>query len=97
MPKMAKEDLVTTVSTRELKDGLSASLRRTEKCERIVVMRGKRAVAAIVPFETAEGLDQEALLRQLAARDLVELPEKRSPPPGSTAPASPPEGSRPRA
>ena len=71
---------MTTVSTRKLKDGLSAYLRRAEKGERIVVMRGKRAVAAIVPFETAEGLDEEALLRQLAARDLVELPGERRPP-----------------
>lgn len=71
---------MTTVSTRKLKDGLSAYLHRAEKGERIVVMRGKRAVAAIVPFETAEGLDEDAVLRQLAARDLVELPEEtRSP------------------
>lgn len=54
---MATEALMTTVSTRKLKDGLSAYLRRAEKGERIVVMRGKRAVAALVPFETAEGLD----------------------------------------
>lgn len=66
---------MTSVSTRKLKDGLSAYLRRAEEGERIVVMRGKRAVAALVPFEDAEGLDEEALLRQLAARDLVELPE----------------------
>lgn len=63
---MAKEDLVTTVSTRKLKDGLSGYLRRAERGERIVVMRGKRAVAALVPFETAEGLDDDARLRQLA-------------------------------
>lgn len=66
---------MTTVSTRKLKDGLSAYLRRAEKGERIVVMRGKRAVAALVPFETAEGLDEDARLRQLAAQDLLELPE----------------------
>lgn len=71
---------MTTVNTRNLKDGLSEYLRRAEKGERIVVMRGKRAVAALVPFQTAEGLDEEALLRQLAARDVVELPEEQSVP-----------------
>lgn len=66
---------MTTVSTRKLKDGLSAYLRRVEKGEQIVVMRGSKAVAAIVPFEEAEGLDENARLRQLAARDVVTLPE----------------------
>jgi len=66
---------MTTVSTRKLKDGLSAYLRRAEKGERIVVMRGRKAVAAIVPFEAEEGLDEDARLRQLAAQDLVVLPE----------------------
>jgi antitoxin (DNA-binding transcriptional repressor) of toxin-antitoxin stability system len=66
---------MTTVSTRKLKDGLSAYLRRAEKGERIVVMRGRKAVAAIVPFEADEGLDEDARLRQLAAQDLVVLPE----------------------
>ena len=66
---------MTSVSTRKLKDGLSAYLRRAERGERIVVMRGAKAVAALVPFEEAEGLDQEAALRQLAARGLVELPD----------------------
>ena len=67
---------MTTVSTRKLKDGLSAYLRRAEGGEHFVVMRGTRAVAALVPVHETEGLDQEALLRQLAAQDLVELPEQ---------------------
>lgn len=66
---------MTTVSTRKLKDGLSAYLRRVENGERLVVMRGRKAVAAIVPFESAEDLDEEVRLRQLAAQDLVVLPE----------------------
>lgn len=66
---------MTTVNTRKLKDSLSAYLRRAERGERIVVTRGSKAVAAIVPFDEAEGLDEEARLRQLAARDLVILPE----------------------
>ena len=65
---------MTTVSTRKLKDGLSAYLRRVEKGEQVIVMRGSKAVAAIVPFEEAQGLDEDARLRQLAARDLVVLP-----------------------
>lgn len=67
---------MTTVSTRMLKDSLSVYLRRAEKGERIVVLRGQRAVAVLVPFEKAEGLDEDALLQQLAAQDLVKLPEE---------------------
>lgn len=70
---------MTTVTTRKLKDGLSAYLRRVEKGEQVVVMRGGRAVAVIVPFDEAQGLDEEARLRQLAARDLVVLPDVSPP------------------
>ena len=66
---------MTTVSTRKLKDGLSAYLRRVERGEHVVVMRGKKAVAAIVPFEEAQGLDEDARLRQLAAQGLLVLPD----------------------
>lgn len=68
---------MTTVSTRQLKDRLSAYLRRVEKGEQIVVMRGHRAVAALVPFDETEPADEETRLRQLAARDLLVLPEAR--------------------
>ncbi len=71
---------MTTVNTRKLKDSLSAYLRRAECGERIVVTRGSKAVAAIVPFDQAEGLGEDARLRQLAARDLVILPEPSSQP-----------------
>jgi prevent-host-death family protein len=66
---------MTSVSTRDLKDGLSAYLRRVEKGEQILVTRGSKVVAALVPFEEAQGLDEDSRLRQLAARDLVMLPE----------------------
>lgn len=66
---------MTTVTTRKLKDGLAAYLRRVEKGEQVIVVRGGKAVAAIVPFEEAQGLDEEARLHQLAARELVVLPE----------------------
>lgn len=66
---------MTSVTTRKLKDGLSAYLRRVEKGEQILVLRGGKVVAAIVPFEEAADLDEDARLRQLAVRDLVRLPE----------------------
>jgi antitoxin (DNA-binding transcriptional repressor) of toxin-antitoxin stability system len=66
---------MTTVSTRKLKDGLSAYLRRVERGEHVVGMRGKKAVAAIVPFEEAQGMDEDSRLRQLAAQDLLVLPD----------------------
>lgn len=71
---------MTTVNTRKLKDALSAYLRRAERGERIVVTRGSKAVAAIVPFDEAEGLDEDARLRQLAAREDVILPKPSSRP-----------------
>lgn len=83
---------MTTVSTRKLKDGLSAYLRRVERGEHIVVMRGKKAVAAIVPFEEAAGLDEDARLRQLAAKDLLVLPEEPPPAERFTAPRIPARG-----
>jgi len=70
---------MTTVSTRKLKDGLSAYLRRVEQGEQVIVMRGSKAVAAIVPFDEAQGLDEDARLRQLAARNLLLLPTSPQP------------------
>lgn len=70
---------MTTVSTRKLKDQLSAYLRRVERGEHVIVMRGSKAVAALVPFEEAEGLDEEARLRQLAAQDVLVLPDRQEP------------------
>ena len=65
---------MTTVSTRKLKDGLRPPAARRGG-EHVVVMRGKKAVAAIVPFEEAQGLDEDARLRQLAAQGLLVLPD----------------------
>ncbi len=83
---------MTTVSTRKLKDGLSAYLRRVERGEQIVVMRGKKAVAAIVPFDETRGLDEDARLRQLAAQDLLVLPDDSTPADRFTAPRVPARG-----
>ena len=71
------------VSTRDLKDQLSAYLRRAESGERILVMRNGRPVAALVPLAEVEGLDEEGRLRQLAAQNLIELPQPEAPAPFS--------------
>lgn len=83
---------MTTVTTRELRDGLSAYLRRVEEGERVVVLRGGRAVAAIVPLEEAQGLDEEARLSRLAARGLVVLPHPSPPTERAAGPRFPARG-----
>lgn len=82
---------MTTVSTRTLRDELSTYLRRAEGGERIVVMRGSKAVAALVPLEANQDLDEEAKLRELEARGLVVLPTRSSPAP-FTGPRVPSRG-----
>jgi len=67
---------MSTVSTRVLKDQLSAHLRRAEAGERIVVLRDGRPVAALVPLEELTEWGEEARLAALAARGLVVLPEE---------------------
>lgn len=42
-------------------------------------MRGSKAVASLVPFQEAQGLDEDALLRQLAAQEVLVLPERQGP------------------
>ncbi len=80
------------VSTRELKDRLSAYLRRAESGERILVMRNGRPIAALVPLAEVAGLDEEGRLRQLAAQDLVQLPESSAPPSWLSTPRIPTRG-----
>ena len=65
-----------TVSTRILKDQLSSYLQRAEAGEQIVVLRGGQPVAALVPMSQVRTKDQEALLAELGARGLVELPRQ---------------------
>ncbi|MEP7008811.1 MAG: type II toxin-antitoxin system prevent-host-death family antitoxin [Acidobacteriota bacterium] len=67
---------MSTVSTRVLKDQLSSYLQRAEAGEQIVVLRGGQPVAALVPMAQVRSLDQEALLAELGARGLVELPKR---------------------
>ncbi len=64
---------MTTVTTRVLKDQLSSYLRRAEQGERIVVLRGTRPVANLVPADQPVG-DEKATLAALAARGLVDPP-----------------------
>lgn len=71
---------MTTVSTRTLKDQLSSYLRRAEGGERIVVTRGKKVVAAIVPCKETEPQDEDARLRHVEAQGGVVLPQEDAPP-----------------
>lgn len=73
---------MTTVSTRTLKNQLSAYLRRAEGGEQIVVTRDKKAVASLGPYKDPETLDAEvARLRDLEAQGVVVLPQEDAPPP----------------
>ena len=83
---------MASVSTRELKDRLSAYLRRAESGERILVMRNGRTVAALVPRGEAEGLGEEDRLRQLAAQGLVHLPQRAASPDRFSGPRLPARG-----
>lgn len=70
---------MTKVTTRKLKDSLSDYLRRAQNGEQIIVMRGSRAVAAIVSLTEIPGADETSRLQRLAARGLVVLPEDSTP------------------
>lgn len=61
------------VTTRELKNGLSAWLRRAEAGERVVVTRGGRPVAALIPLADLPSGDARAILADLADRGMVRL------------------------
>jgi len=56
-----------TVNLRTLKDQLSRFVRRAEAGERIVVVRGGRPVAALVPFAEMPASGQSDTLARLAA------------------------------
>lgn len=55
----------------ELRDHLSAHLRRVQRGEELLIVDRDRPVARIVPFEAAEG---DAELIELAAEGRVRLP-----------------------
>ncbi len=69
---------MTTVSTRVLKDQLSAYLHRAENGERIVVLRSGKPVAVLVSLSDTHELDEATRLTGLEARGLVTLPRTSS-------------------
>ena len=67
-----------TVNVRVLKDRLSSYLSRAEAGERIVVLRGGRAIAALVPVDAVPEEDEVSVLARLAGRGTVTLPRTGS-------------------
>ncbi len=65
------------VNTRDLKDGLSAWLRRAESGERIVVTRGGRPIAALIPLADLPPADGRAILADLAERGVIRIAVRR--------------------
>jgi prevent-host-death family protein len=59
------------ISTRELKDHLSESLREVEGGGRLVITRSGRPVAALVPIAELSSTDSERVLADLAARGVI--------------------------
>ncbi|MEM7584584.1 MAG: type II toxin-antitoxin system Phd/YefM family antitoxin [Acidobacteriota bacterium] len=66
---------MVTVSTRVLKDQLSSYLRRAERGEKIVILRGDKPVAALVAFAEVGEQDEAMRLAMLEARGLVKRPQ----------------------
>lgn len=62
--------MIETVGTAELRQNLSAFLRRVERGERLVVTDRNRPVAALMPLGEAPGL------ARLVAEGLVSAPER---------------------
>ncbi len=63
-----------TVTTRVLKDRLSFYLHRVEAGERIVVLRDGRPIVAMIPAHSIPESDEDAILADLAARGIIDLP-----------------------
>ncbi|MCK6528565.1 type II toxin-antitoxin system Phd/YefM family antitoxin [Myxococcota bacterium] len=85
---------MSVVSTRVLKDRLSHYLHRAEAGERIVVLRDGRPVVALVAADRLPEPDDDAILADLAAEGLVELPVAGSAR-GFAGPVLPDDGLRP--
>jgi antitoxin (DNA-binding transcriptional repressor) of toxin-antitoxin stability system len=71
-----QEALMSTVTTRDLKDRLSWYLRKAEAGEHVVVLRGGHPVATIIPFDPSASEGPEEILARLAASGRVQLPSK---------------------
>jgi len=68
---------MATVTTRALKDKLSAYLDLAAAGERVIVLRAGTPVAAIVPLGDAAPGDEPAILADLSRRGWIQLPERR--------------------
>ncbi len=62
------------VSTRLLKNELSAWVHRAERGERITILRDGRPVAALVPLSDLPNRTQQNVLAELSSRGGVRLP-----------------------
>jgi prevent-host-death family protein len=67
---------MTHVSTRVLKNELSAWVHRAEQGERVIVLRDGVPVAALVPLSDLPERDATTRLRELAAQGVVRLPRQ---------------------
>ena len=64
------------VSTRNLKDQLSSYLHRAEGGERILVLRGGKPVAVLLPLDDLPTSEVEGRLAALESRGLVVRPSR---------------------
>jgi prevent-host-death family protein len=70
---------MATVTTRVLKDKLSAYLDRAAAGERVVVLRAGTPVAALVPVGDPAAAGEPAILADLSRRGRIQLPERARP------------------
>lgn len=65
-----------SVSTRLLKDQLSSYVHRAEQGEPVIILRDGKPVAVIVDIASMPAHSEGMALAQLAASDLIQLPER---------------------
>ncbi len=69
---------MSTVGIKELKNRLTAYLRRTKQGEEVVVTERGKPIAVIQPIQApSQPVSLEARLAKLAARGLVKLPSRK--------------------
>ena len=72
-----KEDFVSTVGVRELKNRLTQYLRRTKQGDEVVVTERGRPIALIQAIQSAErAASLDARLARLAAQGVLSLPTR---------------------
>lgn len=67
---------MVSVSTRLLKDQLSAYVHRAEQGEPVIILRDGKPVAVILDLASMPPAAEGVALAQLAADDLIQLPER---------------------